>query len=54
MKTIIENLKNKCYLKLKENIKKNPKEAKKCLKFLNKLLKAITELQTVIQEELEV
>lgn len=28
-----ENLKNKCFLVLKENIKKNPKEAKKYLKF---------------------
>ena len=54
MKIIIENLKNKCFLKLKEIIKKNPKEAKKYLKFLNKLLKAITEIQTAIQEELEV
>lgn len=32
MKIIIENLKNKCFLKLKENTKKNPKEAKKVFK----------------------
>lgn len=53
MKTKIENLKNKCFLKLKEEIKKNPNDIKKCLQFLNKLLKAITEVKTVIQEELE-
>ena len=53
MKNIIENLKNKCFLKLKEKVKKNPKDAKKCLKFLNKLLKAITEVKMAIQEELK-
>lgn len=53
MNFTIENLKNKCFLKLKEKVKNNPKEAKKCLKFLNKLLKAITEVKIVISEVLE-
>lgn len=53
MKNIIENLKNKCFLKLKEKVKKNPNDAKKFLKILNKLLKAITEIKIVIQEELK-
>lgn len=53
MKIKIENLKNKCFLKLKEKVKKNPNDAKKCLKFLNKLLKAITEVKIVILEVLE-
>ena len=49
----IEKIKNKCLLGLQKEIKKDPKNAKKCLKFLNKLLKAITEVQMFIQAELE-
>lgn len=45
----IEKIKDKCFLKFREEIKKN----KKSLKFLNKLLKAITEVQIVMQEELK-
>lgn len=48
----IEKIKDKCFLKFREEIKKN-KRNKKSLKFLNKLLKAITEVQIVMQEELK-
>lgn len=50
----IEKIKDKCFLGLEKELKKNPENAKKCLKILNKLLKAITEVQIFIQElELE-
>lgn len=34
MNFTIENLKNKCFIKLKEEFKKNPNDAKKVFKIL--------------------